>query len=134
MLALTEPTCTGSGRSPSKTSARAAISIGSPSRVAVPWVSTREMSAGARPASASAARIGDLRLAARHRQGAAPAAVVDRRAPDHRVDPVVVAFGVVEPLEHDRDRASPGTNPSARSSNGRGRVSDARAPSWLRLR
>ncbi len=48
-------------------------------------------------------RCGDnplLRTAIRHRQTAGSAVLIDRAAPDDRLDPVAVAHRIAEPLEH----------------------------------
>ncbi len=105
MLDLTEPSAIDpAGRpGPPKTSVRLSSSAASPTRVEVPCASMHVDGAGSSPAFAPGALDGQP-LPDRVRCGDALALAVGGAADaqDHRVDPVAVALGVREPLEHEQ--------------------------------
>ena len=108
MLDLTEPSAMEPGAAPAgtKTSVSASASSTSPTRVDVPCASMRPTAAGSRPGRAPGA-FDRQALPDGVRRGDALALAVAGRpdATQHGVDPVAVAFGVGEALEHEHGRA-----------------------------
>ena len=102
MLVLTEPMAQDWRGTGPKASERAAISMGSPRRVPVPWASTRVMDAGVDAGGGvDAALEGGLGCGAGGGDAAGSAVLVDAGSGDDCVDAVVVADGVAEAFEDD---------------------------------